>query len=574
MRVRVQGRRILNLNELRQMAGNGGGQITAQRVIFETRELRVTSIGWNVGYRTAVRVEALVRRGTGNSSTVTAVWRRENVTRATTGVLGPRLGIALAPDRLWAVRGGMVGSRAARREDPRIRALAPLGDGTAWPDLAAALAELRAEMGGRGGTIAIALLPLVQLRRLDLPPLGDQETQHVLSRGAARYFVGVREPQSVSVSRILRRWRRTGAVIAAATPTRIVSAIVAAAEEAGWRVSAIAPAHAAWVAAARADAPRLAGKSARLVVLRDEGTELIRIDGGAISATRHLARAGAWIEQLADALVEQGDGDGPLPALAAGGGPRRRELVAALNARGITVAGGDGGMDAAGDSPEATAAAYALAAAEQFDLLPPRIHVERRRRTRLSTAVVAGVAAVALMVTAFAQLWGTRRELAAVKAERARVKSAVGQVIDARRVIEDIERRLAALAPYEAGATRWSSVIAQLAAHLPRDAHLLSLAGSGDTVAVEGIALRAPGVVRAMQRAPGIDSVVASRIQYDISDSGASTHRFELAMVLTPSDSLARGRGNTRQPAGRPSRPAPAAGPPGGRSGSGRGGTR
>jgi hypothetical protein len=496
------------------------------------------------------------------------------VTAATSSVLGPRLGIALAPDRLWAVRGGVVGARAARHEEPRIRDLAPLGDGTTWPDLATALAELRAAMGGRPGTLAISLLPpLVQLRRLDLPPLGDEETQQVLSRGAARYFVGVREAQSVSVSRIVRGWRRTGAVIAAATPTRVVNAIVAAAEEAGWRVSSIAPAHAAWVAAARADAPRLAGKSARLVVLREEGTELIRIDGGAISGSRRLARAGAWIEQLADALVEAGDGDGPLPALAAGGGARRRELVSALQARGITVAGGDGGPDAAGESPEETAAAYALAAAEQFDLLPPRVHVERRRRTRFTTAVVAGVAAAALMVTAWAQLWGARRELDAVMAERARVKSAVGQVIDARRVIEDIERRLAALAPYEAGATRWSSVIAQLAAHLPRDAHLLTLSGSGDTVAVEGIALRAPAVVRAMQRAPGIDSVVASRIQYDISDSGASTHRFELAMVLTPADSLARDRGNTRPPPGRPSRPTPSATPAARRPDSGRGGT-
>lgn len=77
MRVRLQGRRITALNELRELAGSGGGQITAQRVTFDTRELRVTSTGWNVGFRTAVRVEALVRRGTGNSSTVTVVWRRE-----------------------------------------------------------------------------------------------------------------------------------------------------------------------------------------------------------------------------------------------------------------------------------------------------------------------------------------------------------------------------------------------------------------------------------------------------------------------------------------------------------------
>jgi general secretion pathway protein K len=77
MRVRLQGRRILNLNELRQMAGGGGGQITSSRVTFEARELRVTSTGWNAGGRTAVRVEALLRRGAGTSSAITVAWRRE-----------------------------------------------------------------------------------------------------------------------------------------------------------------------------------------------------------------------------------------------------------------------------------------------------------------------------------------------------------------------------------------------------------------------------------------------------------------------------------------------------------------
>ena len=59
------------------MAGGGGARITSSRVTFDTRELRITSTGWNVGRRTAVRVEALVRRGGGNSTTTTIGWRRE-----------------------------------------------------------------------------------------------------------------------------------------------------------------------------------------------------------------------------------------------------------------------------------------------------------------------------------------------------------------------------------------------------------------------------------------------------------------------------------------------------------------
>jgi Tfp pilus assembly protein PilN len=399
------------------------------------------------------------------------------------------------------------------------------------------LDELRLEHGGRGGAIAISLLPpLVQVRRIGLPPIGDDEARQVLERGAVRHFLGIREAQAVSATRILRGWRRTGAVIAAATPSRVVTAIVAAAEEAGWRVATIAPAHAAWVVAAQADAPRAVSASAQLVVLRDEGTDLIRIDSGAISAVRYFAQAGTWIEQLADAIVDGGESDGPVPTLAAGGGERRSQLVAALRARGIVVAGGESGPDPIGESPEATAAAFAFAA-RRFDLLPPQVHVARQRAARGATMVVTGVAAAALIVAAWAQLWGLRREVAAVQEQRTRIKSGIGQVIEARRVIEDIERRLGALAPYEAEATRWSAVLATVATRLPRDAYLTSLAGTGDTVIVEGSALQAAGVFRALQRAPGIDSVGASEIRRDVSETGASTERFTMAAVLSRPDS-------------------------------------
>ena len=76
--------------------------------------------------------------------------------------------------------------------------------------------------------------------------------------------------------------RRTGIVIAAAAPVRVIRAIVDAARVAGWTVDSMVPAHAAWVAGARAQWSELGRESAQLAILGDEATELVRIERGAI----------------------------------------------------------------------------------------------------------------------------------------------------------------------------------------------------------------------------------------------------------------------------------------------------
>ena len=452
-----------------------------------------------------------------------------------------RVGVAIGIDRMWAVGSGSRTLSFGRPDggELRVRELDPLGTATEWPDLAEALRELREATGTEAMTIAVALLPpLVRVRRLELPPLTDEETRRVLERSTARYFTGVREPQSVGVSRLMHQMRRTGIVIAAAAPVRVIRAIVDAARVAGWTVDSMVPAHAAWVAGARAQWSELGRESAQLAILGDEATELVRIERGAIVGARHFGSSQAGIDQLVEAVADPGEDGSPLPLLTIGPESRREILLDPLRARGIQLGERAARWRAMSESPEAMAAAFADDARD-LDLLPASAHAVRDNRVRRTTIRLAIAAVLLLFVGAAARLWDAHRELAALKARRAEISGAVNEVTAARAMIEAIERRVAALAPLESGATRWSAVLTEVAGHLPRDAYLVNVRGASDTLLVEGLAGRAASTFAALERAPTIHTVQpAGAIRRDVTADGVPVERFSIAARLVRPDSM------------------------------------
>ena len=449
-------------------------------------------------------------------------------------MLSRRIGIAIGPDSLWAVGAGgrTLTFRRADGGELRMRALEPLGDAATWPDLVEALRALHEEAAPGGGSLAIALLPpLVRLRRLDLPPLTDVETRTVVERSASRYFTGVREPQGVAVSRMTHRLRRSGTVIAAAAPSRLVSAVLHAASAAGWTVSSVVPAHAAWVAGARAQWGELGREAAQLAVLRADSTELLRLEHGQIAAVRQFGAT--RVDQLVEAVVETGGRSGaPLPLVTIGPEERRRQLIGPLGERGVELGERAARWRAMSESPEAMAAAFA-ADATTLDLMPAQAHAIRDATARRRAVLLGIAAAVFAIIGAAAQLWGARRELAVVQARRAEIRGAVSGATEARGSIELLQRRLAELGPIESQATRWSAVLAEVAAYLPRDAYLVSVRGGADTLTVEGLASSAAGVFERLERAPGIISVQpAGSIRRDVDDAGVTLERFTIAARL------------------------------------------
>jgi hypothetical protein len=157
------------------------------------------------------------------------------------------IGIALGPDRLVALLPG------GRRLET-----------TEAADLARALAELKETTGLAQARVSVALLPpLVELRRVTLPPLRADERRRVLARDVARYFIGVREPQVVS----------SEAPLAAAAPARLIDDVEAAVAGVGWVLGGVVPAHVAWAAKAR---------DGRVAAPLPHATEVLRVEQGRV----------------------------------------------------------------------------------------------------------------------------------------------------------------------------------------------------------------------------------------------------------------------------------------------------
>ena len=451
-----------------------------------------------------------------------------------TSMMPTRVGVAIAPERMWASV-ARANPLARRTDGGEIRetALESLGTASTWPDLEDALRNLREELAPEGGSLAIALLPpLVRLRRLDLPPLTDAETRGVIERGASKYFTGVREPQVAGVARVMHRLRRSGSVTAAAAPARLVNAVLEAARAAGWNVTSVRPAHAAWIAGARAQWSQLGGEVAQLAILRDDATELLRVEHGTIAGVRQFGGIATRVDQLVDAVIESSGKAAPLPLLTIGPEERRRLLVGPLADRGIQLGDRAAKWRAMSESPEAMAAVFAHEARE-LDLLPPQAHAQRDATSRRRTLQLGAAAVIFLLIGAAAQLWDVRRELASVQARRAEIRGAVNGASEARARIESLQRRLTALEPFEADATRWSAVLAEVASHLPRDAYLVDIRATRDSMVLEGIAARAAGVFDRLSRAPSIASVrPAGSIRRDVTEAGATIERFSLAAQL------------------------------------------
>ncbi|HEY6829536.1 MAG TPA: hypothetical protein VI259_21915, partial [Gemmatimonadaceae bacterium] len=153
------------------------------------------------------------------------------MTTATNSRTRYRTGIALSPTHLCAVD---VRLRASADRAWRAELEPPPADANTWPSLVDAFGQLARALGDQPGKLAISLMPpFTEVRRVALPPLGRNELQRVLSRGASRYFVGARGPQVVGAAPTTRRRRgEMLPVVAAAASARLVEAIRSAATQA------------------------------------------------------------------------------------------------------------------------------------------------------------------------------------------------------------------------------------------------------------------------------------------------------------------------------------------------------
>lgn len=403
-------------------------------------------------------------------------------------------------------------------------------EGVSWPSLVSALSNLAGAVGASDGILAISLLPpLTEVRRLELPPLNGVELQRLLARNASRYFVNARGAQVVGAAPAGKRVRGAPTpVVAVSASARQVAMIRAAAQQAGWTIESVAPAESAWAAAMLAIWPAFARQAAWGVVAQSDRTDLMQFDGDRLVGIRRF-RAGA-----ADAAMIF-DTVGPSARVGiVGGNPNRRELAAALSGHGITVAPLGGEWASTAETPELLAAHFA--GREKGPVLrgEEAVVLERARTQRAAWLVVVA-AVVVLALAAGVELWGVHRQLAAVRAERARLRPQIASTMIGRTTVDAASRNLATLNAVDRTAPHWSSIITTLSQAITDDAYLTAIRARNDSIVVDGLAEHAARVFDALQRSNVVvDVKSAAPVRRELQDDGTALDHFTISARVPP----------------------------------------
>ena len=450
------------------------------------------------------------------------------VTRGNGSKKRVRTGIAISATELCAAD---IRLRDAASRTWRVPLEPPPAENGHWPSLAVAFAELARTLGVTQGTLAISLLPpFTEARRLELPPLRDDEMQRVLARTAPRYFVSAKSPQIVGASLAGKRSRGTPTpVIAAAAPMRLVAAIRHAAQQSGWTIEIVAPAESAWADAALAMWPSFARQSAYVLVAHDDRADLMRLDEGRLMDVRRFRGAAVDAAMIADTI-------GPSARVGVFGVPSRaRQLSAALSAHGVSASPATGEWASIAERPEDVAAHFSGSEVGPQLRSEDSVALERARLNTVTWRVFATAAAL-FVLAAGIELWGVHRQLRLVREERARIRPQIASTMVGRTTVDAAYRHLTALAGVERVAPRWSAVIGTLSDAIPEDAFLLSIRTRDDSVVVDGLAERARRVFDALEKADGLVGVkAAAPVRRELQEGGTEAlEHFAIAARVNP----------------------------------------
>lgn len=456
---------------------------------------------------------------------------------------GSTLGVALSLTEIVAydTRLKSAGSAAWRAQLDT-----PSSENATWPSLTTALRNLAQLSRESSGTLAMAVLsPAAEVRRVDVPPLSDDETESALSRNAARYFVSARGTQLVSVLSTGAKRTVGEGIVAATLPVWFARLVSAAAREAGWKVEQLVPAEAAWTAAIASTCPSSTRQVAFALAHHHDRTDLLHIKHGMLQNVRRLRSA------TADAPVMLEVVPASSTVLAFGNATVRKEWINALSARSINVSlptslpgdvASDSALVAAAFASKANVLAFRTDEMRQRDI---------RRRTRLMYTLF-GATAVLVAASAVLTFWDVQRELTAVQAQRLALKPQLATTVVGRTSVETVSAQLQMLAEAERSSAHWSQVIADLTEHLPDDAYLTGLRGRSDTVTFDGLALRASTVFPALERATSFVGLkAAASVRQEAATDGDRLERFTLAAKLRTNGSLRDATDKGKKPGAR-----------------------
>jgi hypothetical protein len=443
-----------------------------------------------------------------------------------------RTGVALSLTELCAADVRLSGGAAMRIPlDP------PEPGNGGWPSLTNALRQVAEKLGATDGRLVVALMPpLTEVRRLDLPPLKRDQVLQLLARNASRYFVTAREPQVVGTS-IPKRVSRTGPtpVLGAAASARLVSSIATAAREAGWTLDGVVPAEVGWTAAASAIWPGLAKGTSHVLVNHEDRTDLLRMENGALAGVRRF-RVGALDALLIAEAMQEARSNGTAPRVGTlGAASPRQDLIRALPRENVVVNTPSTEWTATAGDPMLAAATF-VTPDDALTLLTEGVAEIRARAGRRLTTMIFAAAAVFLVLSALLELWGAKRELAAVQAERARIRPQLQSTLTGRSTFEASNRKLAALFAAHREAPYLSGVIASVTDALPEGAYLMAFRARRDTLILDGLARSSGEAFTALEGIPDLVNVKSvGGVQRQLQDDGTALEHFTVqARMLLP----------------------------------------
>jgi len=435
-----------------------------------------------------------------------------------------RIGIAIGADAIT----GITPAAGAR-----VVTVPLAGGGDAQAALNAALQQLRAELEAAAGhplagaSVYSALMPpLSDVRLVPLPPLRPAEAQAVLQRDAGRYFVAVPAPRVVGV----RAAKRTGsASLAAAASEQTVQSLRRAIEAVGWRAAHVAPAAAAWLAAAAQSSPHA------IIAVVDGTAHVIGVDHGVVSALRRV-RAGDH-DELAAALRELNGGETGTIVIFAHGAEREAVVRLATSL----------GWTAAGLHASAAEAAARFGSDAPITFVTSDFAVvQRARESRVALRLA--LAAVLLFVAAAAvDLWGTQRALQQTRMRRAAIRAQVQPLLAMRDSVDRLQQSVGDLDSIARGVPRWTGALFDLAMLLPAESYVTRLYATGDTIVIDGVGARAGDALQALRGAGALRDVrLLGAVDRELVDGATAAERFRisarLAGVRAPADSAEAAR--------------------------------
>jgi hypothetical protein len=446
---------------------------------------------------------------------------------------GSWIGVALARNEIVAYDNRLKSTGSSLWRMPLD---APAADQLSWPSLATALRTLKQLARENHAHLAIALMPsLAETRRVDVPPLSDDEMEAVLSRNAQKYFLAAQGAQIVAVDSNRQRGSVGAGTVAASAPAWVIRQISLAARESGWKLEHIAPAEAAWNAGSAKLSVAAAG-DALLLVHQADHTHALLVSKGQLSVVRRFRST------VADVPIFHEMNSGGARVVAVGEPVVRKQWIGALTERGANV-----GLPSTLPADVANdAAAFAAAFIVDVETLIFRTEemrtADRNRRNRVMYSIATAAAALFVASGVF-MWWDVSRELEAVQAERLALKPQLRTTLLGRSSVETVSNQLQTLATNERESAHWSVIIADITQHLPDEAHLTAFRGWADSVRFEGLAERAASIFAPLEKAESISGMkAAAAVRLEPQVDGSSLEKFTLVGKVRPQKAASASR--------------------------------